>query len=356
MLKHRIAWLDSLRGLAILLVIGYHVFDHWSAILPYGDAYADIRIFNIGWLGVQLFFIISGYVIFLSLDNSKSIREFLVRRWLRLFPAMLIASIFIFATASLFSNRPFGDPKLIDLLPGLSFIDARWWSILLKEQINPLEGSFWSLYVEVKFYVFSALIYFLFSRKILFFALISAFTLAIVALLGAEFTEHKIFRIALKVANGLSFEHFGWFAAGAAYYIYADTKERRWLYIGIACAAVSSLRVFEFSHWLAIYPFGLSLIFVVAMHSQMLQKLLQNRLLMFFGFISYPLYLLHENMMISMIIDLAKLFPNLPAILYPIAPLCFVSLLAYLVSKHLENRTKKAIQSGMGKLKDLART
>jgi len=53
----RVDYLDGLRGLAILLVIGFHAYSAYPTIVPYGDQYLDVPIFKYGWLGVELFFL-----------------------------------------------------------------------------------------------------------------------------------------------------------------------------------------------------------------------------------------------------------------------------------------------------------
>ncbi|WP_420839686.1 acyltransferase family protein [Colwellia maritima] len=80
----RIKYLDSHRGIAILFVVFYHLFSRWSEILPYGNSFTNI-VFNQGFLGVQLFFLLSGFVILMTLERTKSFSSFLYKRWLRLF-------------------------------------------------------------------------------------------------------------------------------------------------------------------------------------------------------------------------------------------------------------------------------
>lgn len=158
--KERIAYIDSFRGIAILLVIGFHAFSRWPGIVPYGGQYADITLFRFGWMGVQLFFLVSGFVILMTLEKCAGIRDFLYRRWLRLFPAMLICSGLIYLTLGLFRERPGGTPPAISLIPGITFIDPVWIRCASGHSIPSLEGAFWSLFVEFKFYVIAALLYY----------------------------------------------------------------------------------------------------------------------------------------------------------------------------------------------------
>ena len=97
----RISYLDGHRGIAILLVLLYHAFSRWTELVPYGNDFADFPLFRFGYLGVELFFLISGFVILMTLEKFNSFTEFMYHRWLRLFPAMLICSLFVFFTAAL---------------------------------------------------------------------------------------------------------------------------------------------------------------------------------------------------------------------------------------------------------------
>jgi len=92
----RIPQLDGLRGLAILLVIGYHYIS-----MPGADAAGVFQVFawclRLGWAGVDLFFVLSGFLIGgILIDARESpnyFRTFYVRRVLRILPlyAVLLA-------------------------------------------------------------------------------------------------------------------------------------------------------------------------------------------------------------------------------------------------------------------------
>lgn len=165
-MNNRIAFLDGLRGIAILLVVLFHAYSRYPDIVPYKDSYKYFPLFEYGFLGVQLFFLLSGFVILMTLERSKNFFSFMYKRWIRLFPAMLIATILIFSTAFLFYERPGGMPNLYSVLPGLLFIEPSLLDkIMGGGKILPLEGAFWSLYIEMKFYIVFGISYFILGKK-----------------------------------------------------------------------------------------------------------------------------------------------------------------------------------------------
>ena len=92
-MKH-VASLDGLRGVAVLLVVSFHYF-------PRGLAGPLSTVTSVGWMGVDVFFTLSGYLITSILYEQRSerqyLRNFYMRRVLRLFP--LYYSVFLLALA-----------------------------------------------------------------------------------------------------------------------------------------------------------------------------------------------------------------------------------------------------------------
>jgi peptidoglycan/LPS O-acetylase OafA/YrhL len=274
-IKKRIVFLDGLRGVAILLVLLFHAFARWPELVPYGDKYASIQFFQYGWLGVDLFFMISGFVILMTLEKTKTFFEFLYRRWLRLFPAMLIVSILVFVTARwFFPERPAGIPELRDLMPGLTFMEEGIWQKIFNSPQGLLEGAFWSLFVEVKFYLIFGIMFFTLGVNRAILGLVCLFLLYIV---------HTPF------VWRFSAEYMGWFAAGALFYQYFKSSERKWLLMGLLTALVSAFfmpKGFDAKFAAAL----MAIFFTVVIMNERAQAVVGSRFLLFLGFISYPLY------------------------------------------------------------------
>jgi len=146
--------LDGVRGLAILLVLVYHfTLDMAGQDLP---SRLFFRLTAAGWCGVDLFFVLSGFLITGILYDAKEsphrFRNFYARRALRIFPLYYTTLTIIFALLP-WASRQVGS------LEGLE--DARLWlwaygtniHVALRGDWFPL-SHFWSLAVEEHFYVF----------------------------------------------------------------------------------------------------------------------------------------------------------------------------------------------------------
>jgi peptidoglycan/LPS O-acetylase OafA/YrhL len=347
-MSKRISYLDGHRGMAILLVILFHAYTRWPALVPYGNRFAQFPIFEYGWMGVELFFLISGFVILMTLEKCTNIQSFLYRRWLRLFPAILISTILIFGSAGFFWERPSGVPKWESLIPSLTLIDPSWWEYVTKRPIGFFEGAFWSLYVEVKFYVFSALIYYWKGRKPLFIFLTSAFALSVIILLVADKgTGSPVLRYLSIAVKELSFAHFGWFTSGAAFYVYCQSRLRVWLGFAVATAIVSSMVIGGLQFAPVMAALLILLLFAGPILVPTLQKPLNSRILQFYGFISYPLYLIHENMMIAIIVKLGNKVNPAFFFFLPAVPIVLLSGVAYLLAKYVEPYVKAVLSRGI---------
>src|SRR5437899_1551206 len=96
----RIGELDGIRGIAVLMVLAFHMFsysmlhEHWS-----GFARAIMLATMPGWLGVDLFFVLSGFLITgILLDtrnDDRYLRNFYARRALRILPLYYVVLLII---------------------------------------------------------------------------------------------------------------------------------------------------------------------------------------------------------------------------------------------------------------------
>lgn len=151
----RLFALDGLRLLCALAVAGYHFGDSWRLDGVHPPAYflpdaAPVLIY--GFLGVEVFFLISGFVILLS-SWGRTVREFAASRAARLYPAFWAGVAITTAVAAalpISGGLPFARlPEGGDLLVNLS---------MLAEPLNtPLVDTvYWTLWTELRFYLIVA--------------------------------------------------------------------------------------------------------------------------------------------------------------------------------------------------------
>ncbi|MER6511614.1 acyltransferase [Nonomuraea sp. NPDC001636] len=91
----RLAWLDALRGLAAMVVVFEHALEPlWPEARPPIKA-----VFDPGWYGVMVFFLVSGYIVPASLERRGSVRAFWISRFFRLWPlfAVCVAGMLLLA-------------------------------------------------------------------------------------------------------------------------------------------------------------------------------------------------------------------------------------------------------------------
>lgn len=215
-----------------------------------------------------------------------------------------------------------------------------------------LEGAFWSLYVEVKFYLVTGVFYFLFGEKKTIWVLVFVFlSSAALPFLAASFPNLDL-SIPRQIEFVLSAKYFGWFASGALLYVYTKEHHTRLLVwavvIGLA-AAFSMKGVETQAIWAGIV---VVLLFASSILSKRLQSFLTHPYLLVLGFVSYPLYLLHENMMVSLIVKMGAIAPWMPALLVPIIPMLLVIALGWMVAKFAEPWVRNQI---IGSYKFVAR-
>ncbi len=162
MAQTRLSVLDGLRGIAVLLVLWYHIWEiSWlAAPLP-----ALQFIPETGFIGVDLFFFISGFVIAYpfvkaAFRNEPAPRwgDFAFRRAMKIVPSYVLSIAVVIAIGYAHFTSP--AQALRDVGSHLLFIHT-WWP----QTYGSINGVLWTLAVEVQFYVCFPLIWSGFSRR-----------------------------------------------------------------------------------------------------------------------------------------------------------------------------------------------
>jgi len=299
----RMAHVDGLRGVAILSVLGFHYFSCFQSIYPYGSAWADFPLFRWGHLGVHLFFAISGFVIAMTLERCTGLDDFVVRRFARLWPTMLLCSALSYATLSLLPSP--WTPKLADFLPSLTFIDGFVWNKLIPGlDAGWIDIAYWSLFVEVRFYALAALLWFASPRRFapLFFGLstvvVALYALGHAAGLGPR-AEWLQWAFAAKFLP--------WFVVGVAARLVALGRIRLGA-LGLGLAVLQTLCLLGIDDPQA-HPVALAAVMALMLGpllSPRIARWLGARQLAAVGAASYSLYLLHQYAGLTIVSALSR--------------------------------------------------
>lgn len=147
-MRGRLENIDLLRAMAVASVLAYHF---TSCVTP---LYPEIRpsyTFPLGFLGVDLFFVVSGYCIFMTLERARDVRWFWAKRFARLQPVYMAGAFLTFVVVAIF-GIPRHEVSVVEALGNLVWLT-----------LNPLwpliDGAYWTLLVEIKFYFWIGLIY-----------------------------------------------------------------------------------------------------------------------------------------------------------------------------------------------------
>lgn len=290
---NRLVEIDALRGIAAVSVVLFHYTTRFGQLFG-ADPPPSIS-FPEGHYGVNLFFIISGFVIFLTLEKTARPMDFVVSRFSRLFPAYWLAIALTFAV-----THRLGLPgRLVDL--DTAFANLAMIHNLFR--VPHVDGVYWTLEVELLFYCGMLC---LFRLQLL--QRIPLVLLGLLAIRLLYFVLERKFAIELPrtIYRLLILQHIPWFALGIAIYLVtqrSDGESRRAAAITAACAFLTLL--LNDSLFLASLAIALASGVFLAANGRIL--LLRQRIFVWLGTISYPLYLLHQNIGWSMQLRLAEL-------------------------------------------------
>lgn len=334
--NNRIYQIDLFRFIAAISVVLFHyLFRGWAR----GDDRSDVYFsqigyfFKYGYLGVDLFFIISGFVITLSIKH-KSISKFITSRFSRLYPIYWICVVLTFLVIILYGN-PRYNADLKQFFYNLS---------MFQNYINVqnIDGVYWSLFIEMKFYIFIIGVYlilnkfkeFTIDQLVLFWLFLS--------LVYLPLSDLFIFKV---LNNFLILRWSSYFIAGIIFYqIYKKGLSSKYLILLSISFALSVYHaLIKAVHLESVYnttfsPFILGLIifmFYILMLLVTINKMkrINSPKLIKLGMLTYPLYLIHQN--IGYII-LNKLAVHFNKYLLVFAVTIFMIVISFMLSSFYE--------------------
>jgi peptidoglycan/LPS O-acetylase OafA/YrhL len=290
--------LDGLRGIAILLVVFYHNFGF-------------INYFFFGWLGVDLFFVLSGFLITDILLKTKGspnyLKNFYIRRVLRIFPLYYVALILFLILIPNFTPDVLSLGYYVQNQIWFWAYLQNWLFIFYPSHTTSALNHFWSLAVEEQFYLIWPFVILLFRKTkrliyLLIFLLIGVITLRFTLWTFqieriAYFNLYTFSRIdgicigsllaVLRTVNHKAINrYFTIIVLGLAvlnFVFYFFNKQNQFSYPYLAIAGYTTFAII----------FGLLVNEGVERQDTFISRLLSFRPFRFFGTISYSLYVFH---------------------------------------------------------------
>ena len=315
-MKIRYSELDAIRGIAAIFVVLYHYTVQYGAI--FGFTVAPFFRFEFGKYGVELFFIVSGFVIFLTLNKTTNPYDFIVSRFSRLYPAYWAAVILTFTVATMAALPNYG----ISLKN--AFINL---SMLQKfVHVPPVDGVYWTLVIELSFYI--VMFIFFLTKQLKNITAIALLWLFII--ISLNFIEQSLgIHLPSFVRFILMLTYGNLFIAGIMFYKIMHEKNLiHYLILLIALLTEYYLRGAVV--WHVLFYYVLFFLFT----SQNL-KFLAMKPLVYLGTISYSLYLIHQNIG-YVVIQWLESHDMINAVSAVLVPLVIVVIIAILMQKYIE--------------------
>lgn len=316
--------LDVLRGIAVLAVVLFHYSTR------YEDLFGHVKEtfffdFKYGFFGVQLFFIISGFVIYMTIMKCKNVKEFAFKRITRLYPAYIFSVIitYIIVTTYHLEGR---EVSLLEAIFNLTMLQG------YIPFIGHVDGAYWSLTVEMSFYFIFGFL--LFSGMIKKIELVSIAWLIIASIFNVFDLNKYIQFIVFKIGI---FDYCNLFIAGIMFYQLKNVNKLKYhLIIGLTL-------VFEFVFndiINGLFVMSFFLMFYALIFNKL--KFLNIKILKYLGTISYSLYLIHQNIGYVIINYLEK--KGFISEFYLLIPLLLSILIASIITFYIEKPLQKYLR------------
>lgn len=269
---NRLLVLDSLRGIAAILVVIFHYLYRYGEI--YGHDFSSADWVEYGEHGVSLFFMISGFVIYWTISKLNKPMDFIVSRFSRLYPVFWASLIFTYFIVLFFGLEGREIPLELAALNSLMFHEYLY--------VPHVDGVYWTLTIELTFYFWIFVFYLAKKLEYLEYVFIIMSYLSVL-------NYYDFVQVPYLISKVLILDHISLFLIGIIAFKYinygASIK-------GSILALLALLSLFLSS------DDGL-IVAIIAISFFIVLKLkipfLEGKIFIFFGSISYSLYLIHQN-------------------------------------------------------------
>lgn len=329
----RVVELDALRGLAALAVVAFHYTTHYGNEVGHiGEAPIS---FEFGNYGVHLFFLISGFVIFMTLERTRTAMGFVVSRFSRLFPAywvaILMSAAVVYSIGMPSQRLPWSDVA----------IDFTMIQQILGAQ--HLDGSYWTLQVELFFYVQMLFWFMVGQLQRIRWIIVGWLVIAVFCGIAEKMDYH----LSYTARELLIVRYIPYFAIGILFYRIRSRPQGRHVDIGLIglCLVAIALAFKPIYAEVAVVCTAIFALFVAGLLGG-----LRWAPFAFLGTISYSLYLLHQAIGFSLIWHLEN--KGVPAGMAALGVAVLVTGLAIALTYLVERPAMRAIRRAWKKRRD----
>jgi peptidoglycan/LPS O-acetylase OafA/YrhL len=360
----RIKILDGFRTIAILSVILFHYYSYWAPpqsfdYYPYHDKYS---FFGYGYLGVEFFFIISGFVIAFTLHRTEGILIFWKKRMVRLFPAMLFCSLITLVVVRSLDNEslfPAGH-SVLNFFVSLSFLSPALINHCLPSlKADYLTGAYWSLWPEVQFYFIASLIYFYNPSKFVKNFSILSILLYLLNWFVLNVQSTNLFHLHLNAALLNGYDRFTaifninsyllWFTIGVLFFTMYAKKANKATAVYFSIAAICQL--YSCVQWeVRIAMLLFLMLFVVFIFYPRWLHFLAYKPIATIGMASYSLYLIHQDIAVLLIHKYARSWGRFDG-LFPVLMILIMVLFSLFSYRFFERPVSRLMNSTRSKTK-----
>ena len=321
----RLGALDALRGIAALNVVFLHFTTDFHR--DFGPARISSFEWSYGNYGVHLFFLISGFVIFMTAERATRPYDFFVSRFSRLYPPYWAA---IALTTIIRISMPIpGGPAAAHLLRR-SLVDLTMFQSWVG--IGSVDSVYWTLQVEMSFYLIMLI---LIWRKAVESAITVMTGLVVLALCDHLLIARPLSAPYVLFRQLMILEHAYLFTAGMVLYKIRREFKLRYALILVLCALCPATATYWPNNPPTDTGIGIALALVVYLATSGRADWLACRPLVYLGGISYSLYLTHHWLGLVFLNRADAIGMNANLALFLAVALCLLvaSVLTYMVER-----------------------
>lgn len=278
--QQRLQALDALRGIAAMAVVLFHYLPYYHKL--YGHSFTPPSLLEFGRYGVHLFFILSGFVIFMTLERTRTGGWFAMARSMRLLPGLWAGIIITWLSVTVLGPQD----RAVDLTTAV--LNAT----LLHEYLGfaHVDGAYWSLVIEATFYCWIGLVFYTLRDWNRICPLLCCWVL--VSYVGVLFWKEIPATLEFLVKDLLFVRYAPLFVTGMLLYRWHQYRQlslidKVLLAVAIGHALVAYKAPFSY------FVLGCHGVFALAVAGRL--DWLATRPLLWLGSLSYALYLVHQN-------------------------------------------------------------